>query len=142
MNILILQGPNLNLLGKKSAEIGDSLTLNKLNRAIRLHVRDKEIKLKILQTHKEYIALNFIQRNRNQAKGLIIIPTSWAKYNQTILETINLSRLQTAAIYFDSSLSFGTSEDESILRSDTIKSFTGHPVDITISAIEYIANIK
>ena len=142
MNILILQGPNLNLLGKKSAEIGDSLTLNKLNRAIRLHVRDKEIKLKILQTHKEYIALNFIQRNRNQAKGLIIIPTSWAKYNQTILETINLSRLQTAAIYFDSSLSFGTSEDESILRSDTIKPFTGHPVDITISAIDYLANIK
>ena len=31
MTILILQGPNLNLLGKKSAEIGDSLTLNKLN---------------------------------------------------------------------------------------------------------------
>ena len=142
MNILILQGPNLNLLGKKSAEIGDSLTLNKLNRALRLHVRDKEIKLKILQTHKEYIALNFIQRKRNQAKGLIIIPTSWAKYNQTILETINLSRLQTAAIYFDSSFSFGTSEDESILRSDTIKPFIGHPIDITISAIDYIANIK
>ena len=142
MNILILQGPNLNLLGKKSAEIGDSLTLNKLNRAIRLHVRDKEIKLKILQTHKEYIALNFIQRNRNQAKGLIIIPTSWAKYNQTILETINLSGLQTAAIYFDSSFSFGTPEDESIFRNDTIKAFTGHPVDITISAIDYIANIK
>ena len=115
MNILILQGPNLNLLGKKSAEIGDSLTLNKLNRALRLHVRDKEIKLKILQTHKEYIALNFIQRNRNQAKGLIIIPTSWAKYNQTILETIKLSGLRTAAVYFDSSFSFGTSEDESIL---------------------------
>ena len=142
MNILILQGPNLNLLGKKSAEIGDSLTLNKLNKALRLYVRGKEIKLKILQTHKEYIALNFIQRNRNQAKGLIIIPTSWAKYNQTILETINLSRLQTAAIYFDSSFSFGTSEDESILRSDTIKPFIGHPIDITISAIDYIAKIK
>ena len=98
MTILILQGPNLNLLGKKSTEIGDSLTLNKLNRAIRLHIRDKDIKLKIVQTHKEYIALNFIQRNRNQAKGLIVIPTSWAKYNQTILETINLTGLQTAVI--------------------------------------------
>ena len=69
MTILILQGPNLNLLGKKSAEIGDSITLNKLNRAIRLHVRNTKIKLKIIQTHKEYNALNVIQRNRNQAKG-------------------------------------------------------------------------
>ena len=142
MTILILQGPNLNLLGKKSAEIGDSLTLNKLNRALRLHVRDKEIKLKIVQTHKEYIALNFIQRNRNQANGLIFIPTSWAKYNQTILETINLSELQTATIYFDPSFSFGTSEDQSILKSDNIKSFTGNPIDITISAIDYIANLE
>ena len=49
MTILILQGPNLNLLGKKSAEIGDSITLNKLNRAIRLHVRNTKIKLKIIQ---------------------------------------------------------------------------------------------
>tara|TARA_B100001250_G_scaffold311810_1_gene273796 strand:+ start:563 stop:991 length:429 start_codon:yes stop_codon:yes gene_type:complete len=142
MTILILQGPNLNLLGKKSAKIGDSLTLNKLNREIRLHVRNKDIKLKIVQTHKEYIALNFIQRNRNQAKGLIVIPTSWAKYNQTILETINLTKLQTAVIYFDASYSFGTSESQSIFKSDNIKAFTGHPIDITISAIDYIAKIK
>ena len=142
MTILILQGPNLNLLGKRSAEIGDSLTLNKLNRALRLHVRDKKVKLKIVQTHKEYVALNFIQRNRNQANGLIFIPTSWAKYNQTILETINLSKLQTAAVYFDPSFSFGTSEEQSILKSDNIKSFTGHPIDITISAINYITKIK
>ena len=113
-----------------------------MNRAIRLHVRNTNIKLKIIQTHKEYIALNFIQRNRNQAKGLIVTPTSWAKYNQTILETINLSGLHTAAIYFDPSFSFGTSKEESILKSDNIKAFTGHPVDITISAIDYIANMK
>ena len=142
MTILILQGPNLNLLGKKSAEIRDSITLNKLNRAIRLHVRNKDIKLKIVQTHKEYIALNFIQRNRNQAKGLIVIPTSWAKYNQTILETINLTGLKTAVIYFNQSYSFGTSESESILKGDNIKNFTGHPIDVTISAIDYITRLK
>ena len=142
MNILILQGPNLNLLGKKSAEIGDSITLNKLNRAIRLHVRNTQIKLKIIQTHKEYIALNFIQRNRNQAKGLIVIPTSWAKYNQTILETINITGLQTAAIYFEQSYSFGTSEGQSILKGNNIKNFTGHPIDVTISAIDYIAGLE
>ena len=142
MTILVLQGPNLNLLGLKSSTTNKPLTLDKLNRAIRLHVRDKEIKLKIIQTHKEYIALNFIQRNRNQAKGLVMIPTSWAKYNQTILETIHLSKLPTASIYFEKSISFGTQENESILLGDNIKPFTGHPIDATISAIDYIAKIK
>ena len=141
MTILVLQGPNLNLLGLKSSTIGDKLTLDRFNKAIRLHIRNKKIKLKIIQTHKEYIALNFIQRNRNIANGLIVIPTSWAKYNQTLLETINLSNLPTASIYFERSYSFGTNEKDSILTGNNIKSFTGEPIQSTISAIDYISKL-
>tara|TARA_Y100000768_G_C23845343_1_gene618229 strand:- start:353 stop:778 length:426 start_codon:yes stop_codon:yes gene_type:complete len=141
MTILVLQGPNLNLLGLKSSIIGDKLTLDRFNKAIRLHIRNKKIKLKIVQTHKEYIALNFIQRNRNIANGLIVIPTSWAKYNQTLLETINLSNLPTASIYFERSYSFGTNEKDSILIGNNIKSFTGEPIQSTISAIDYISKL-
>ena len=53
MTILILHGPNLDLVGLKSAKAGEKLTLDKINRAIRLHVRKKDINLKIIQTHKE-----------------------------------------------------------------------------------------
>ena len=105
MTILILHGPNLNLLGLKASKLKTRLTLDKVNRAIRKHVRGKGITLKIIQTHKEYLAINFIQRNRNSADGLVIIPTSWAKYNQTIFETINITELETAAVYFDDSYS-------------------------------------
>ena len=141
MTILVLQGPNINLLGLKSSTIGDKLTLDRFNKAIRLHIRNKKIKLKIVQTNKEYIALNFIQRNRNIANGLIVIPTSWAKYNQTLLETINLSNLPTASIYFEKSYSFGTNEKDSILIGNNIKSFTGEPIQSTISAIDYISKL-
>ena len=106
MTILVLYGPNVNLLGLKSSKSGKKLTLDKINRAIRLHTRNKNITLKIIQTHKEYIAINFIQRNRKSAKGLVIIPTSWAKYNQTIFETIKTTDLPTVAVYFDKNYSF------------------------------------
>ena len=138
MNILILHGPNLNMLGVKSSTNNETLTLDKLNKKLRLHVRNSNIKLKIIQTHKEYIALNFIQRNRNKANGLIIIPTSWAKYNQTILETIILSNMKTATVYFDEPYNLGTSENESILISKNIKSFVGDPVESITTAIDYI----
>ena len=138
MNILILHGPNLNMLGVKSSTNNETLTLDKLNKKLRLHVRNNNIKLKIIQTHKEYIALNFIQRNRNKADGLIIIPTSWAKYNQTILETIILSNMKTATVYFDEPYNLGTSEDESILISKNIKSFVGDPIESITTAIDYI----
>ena len=142
MTILILHGPNLNLLGLKASKLKTRLTLDKVNRAIRKHVRGKEITLKIIQTHKEYLAINFIQRNRNSADGLVIIPTSWAKYNQTIFETINITELETAAVYFDDSYSFGTNEEDSIFVSNKIKSFSGEPLEATVSAIDYLANKK
>ena len=142
MTILILHGPNLNLLGLKSSKSGEKLTLDKVNRAIRLHVRNKNIKLKIIQTHKEYIAINFIQRNRNSATGLVVIPTSWAKYNQTLVETIKVCSLPTSAVYFNGNYDFGTSEADTIISGDHIKSFTGKPIETIISAIDHIAKRK
>lgn len=142
MTILILHGPNLNLLGLKASKLKTRLTLDKVNRAIRKHVRGKDITLKIIQTHKEYLAINFIQRNRNSADGLVIIPTSWAKYNQTIFETINITELETAAVYFDDSYSFGTNEENSIFISNKIKSFSGDPLEAIVSAIDHLANKK
>ena len=44
MNILILQGPNMNLLGLKSSQNTEKLTLAKLNKAIRLDLRSKKRK--------------------------------------------------------------------------------------------------
>ena len=140
MTILILHGPNLNLVGLKSSTIGEKLTLDKINRAIRLHVRKKDINLKIIRTHKEYIAINFIQRNRNSASGLVIIPTSWANYNQTIFETIKITDLPTAAVYFDKPYSLGAGEKDTIFIADRIKPFSGQPIDTIKSAIDHIAN--
>ena len=142
MTILILHGPNLNLLGLKSSESGEKLTLDKVNRAIRLHVRNKDINLKIIQTHKEYIAINFIQRNRKSAKGLVVIPSSWAKYNQTLLETIKICSLPTSTVYFDGKYDFGTSEKDTIILGNNIKSFTGKPIETIISAIDYLVKRK
>ena len=142
MTILILHGPNLNLLGLKSSDSGENLTLDKVNRAIRLHVRNKDINLKILQTHKEYIAINFLQRNRNSATGLVVIPTSWAKYNQTLLETIKVCNLPTSTVYFDGKYNFGTSDKDTIIFGDNIKSFTGEPIETIISAIDHIVKGK
>ena len=48
MNILIIQGPNLNLIGLSSAKIGEKVTLDKVNQGLRkqAHKRPEEIKLK------------------------------------------------------------------------------------------------
>ena len=138
MNILILQGPNLNLLGLKSSKKESRLTLDKLNKQIRSFSKENEINIKTLQTHKQFQAINFLQRNRNWANGILLIPTSWARNSHTILETINLIQLKTSVVYFDGGFSFGTSIEQSIFVHDKIENFTGSPIKACIQGMEYL----
>ena len=138
MNILILQGPNLNLLGLKSSENGEHITLDKLYKAIRKHVHGKDVTLKFLQPHKQFQAINFLQRNRNWADGLVCIPTSLAKYDWSIAETLNLINIPIAMVYFEDPFSLGANETESIMTGKKIHSFSGQPVDACILGIDHI----
>ena len=138
MNILILQGPNLNLLGLKSSKQESRLTLDKLNKQLRSFSKENEINIKTLQTHKQFQAINFLQRNRNWANGILFIPTSWARSSYTILETINLIQLKTSVVYFDGGFSFGTSIEQSIFVHDKIENFTGSPIKACIQGMEYL----
>ena len=138
MNILILQGPNLNLLGLKSSKNNDRLTLDKLNKAVKKFSRTRDINLKFLQTHKEFQAVNFLQRNRNWANGILFIPTSWARNSHTILEVIKLVDITTSTIYFDNGYSFGTNIEHSMMVANNIKDFTGPPIETCIEAVEHL----
>lgn len=138
MNILILQGPNLNMLGLKSSKTKENVTLDKINRALKKHVKGKNVSLKLLQTHKQFQAVNFLQRNRNWADGILFIPTSWARNEFTILETLELISLKTAVVYFNEPFSFGTDEQDSIIVGDYIQSFTGDPLEACVTGLEHL----
>jgi len=138
MKILILQGPNINLLGLKSSILKQQLTLDKLNKEIKTEFKQENIELKFLQTHKNFQAINFLQRNRNKAIGLLFIPTSWARNNYTILETIKLININTSAVYFSDQYSFGTNEKESIFLGKNIKPFTGDPISSCLAGMKHI----
>ena len=137
MNILILQGPNLNLLGLQSSKSKGTLTLDKLNKKIRFHCRNKDINLKIFQTHKEFQAINFIQRNRTWADNLLFIPTTWAINNYTILETIKITNISTALVLFESPYSFSVEKKKSIFQGKNIKTFISSPANACLAGIDY-----
>ena len=102
MRILILHGPNLNLVGKLSSKEGSTITLGRINSELKKKAKQLECELKILQTHKTFQAINFIQRNRNWADGLIFTPMSWARYEFSILESIEIADLKTIQILYQS----------------------------------------
>lgn len=99
MNILILQGPNLNLIGVQSAKQGKHVTLDKINKGVRRYIRDKDITVKIYQTHSIEKAVTLLQRNRNWSDGIIIAPGVWSTYEAVLLDTLDLIGVPTIEVY-------------------------------------------
>ena len=138
MNILILHGPNLNLIGNISAKLGNKITLDKINTGVRHYVRNTEIKLKICQTHKVYQAINFIQRNRNWANGLLFAPMSWAQYEYSICESIRISHIKTIQLLFNDNYD----EKNSIFTKTAIETITGKPDKVYIDGIKSLQKLN
>ena len=141
MNILILHGPNLNLIGNISAKLGNKITLDKINTGVRHYVRNTEIKLKICQTHKVYQAINFIQRNRNWANGLLFAPTSWAQYEYSICESIRISHIKTIQLLFNDDYD-EINEKNSIFTKTAIETITGKPDKVYIDGIKSLQKLN
>ena len=141
MNILILHGPNLNLIGNISAKLGNKITLDKINTGVRQYVRNTELKLKIYQTHKVYQAINFIQRNRNWANGLLFAPMSWAQYEYSIRETIRISDIKTIQLLFNDGYD-QINEKKSIFTETAIETITGKPDTVYIDGIKFLKKLN
>lgn len=141
MNILILHGPNTNLIGSVSAKNGDQITLSKIDSKIKLVARKSNINIKTLQTHKVFSAINFIQRNRNWADGLLFNPTSWSKYEYSILECLIISDIPTVQIIFNEKYNISGNSSNSIFNDFCKETISGDPLKVYLDGINHIQKI-
>ncbi len=101
MQLLIVYGPNLNLLGWVSRSTGTRLTLDKLNRELRRRAHELGSELKILQHQSESQASKLIQRQRNRVDGLLLVPGIWAATGHLIRETVAITQLPLAVFHLE-----------------------------------------
>ncbi len=136
MNILIIQGPNLNLIGVKSAKHGTRVTLDKINKVIRRYIREKEITLKIYQTHSIEKAITLLQRNRNWANGIIIAPGVWSTYEAILIDTLELIEVPTIEVHDeDDNKDYA---NKSILSSVCKKKIVASAEEMFVNALQYL----
>ena len=71
--ILVLHGPNLNLLGEREPEIYGSTTLNEINQLLQQQARDKGHHLLYVQSNAEYELVERVQDARHEGVNFILI---------------------------------------------------------------------
>ncbi|MGI9411669.1 MAG: type II 3-dehydroquinate dehydratase [Hyphomicrobiaceae bacterium] len=86
--ITILNGPNLNLLGKRQPEIYGHETLDDVAAACRARAGDLGFEMAFHQSNREYEIIDWIQDARETAAGIIINPAAFTHTSLAILDAL------------------------------------------------------
>lgn len=86
MKILVINGPNLNMLGKREPAIYGKMTLEDINKEIESKYPEEDFLF--FQSNHEGEIIDFIQSNYEHAKGSIINPGAFTHYSYAILDCI------------------------------------------------------
>jgi 3-dehydroquinate dehydratase II len=87
--IYILNGPNLNLLGKRQPEIYGRETLADVEAECRRVASEHKLELRFHQSNREYEIIDWIHEARETAGGIIINPAAFTHTSVAILDALN-----------------------------------------------------
>ncbi len=87
-DILIINGPNLNLLGKREVDIYGKESLKDLNSGLNKLAKSLKLKLKVFQSNSEGDIIDFLHKEAPKAAGIIINPGALTHYSYALRDAI------------------------------------------------------
>ena len=87
--VYVLNGPNLNLLGKRQPQIYGHETLADVETACRALAKELKLELRFHQSNREYEIIDWIHEARETAGALVINPAAFTHTSVAILDALN-----------------------------------------------------
>jgi 3-dehydroquinate dehydratase II len=87
--VYVLNGPNLNLLGKRQPHIYGHETLADVERDCRALAEELNLELRFEQSNREYEIIDWIHAARETAGGIVINPAAFTHTSVAILDALN-----------------------------------------------------
>jgi len=87
--VYVLNGPNLNLLGKRQPHIYGHETLADVERDCRSLAKELGLDIRFHQSNREYEIIDWIHEARETAGGIVINPAAFTHTSVAILDALN-----------------------------------------------------
>jgi len=139
VKILVLHGPNLNLLGERKPEIYGSTKLAQLNSQLRKKARELDVELRISQSNHEGALIDKLHAQRRWMQGLIINPGALTHYSYALRDAIEAVQVRTYEVHLSNIQAREPWRRNSVLAEIVEGQIMGKGVGSYLEALERLA---
>jgi len=97
--VLVVNGPNLNLLGQRQPDVYGTSTLDELNEKLGQFASELKLELEFFQSNSEAEIIDFIHKNAGSATGMLINPGAFTHYSYAIRDAITATAIETVEVH-------------------------------------------
>jgi 3-dehydroquinate dehydratase-2 len=99
MRILVIHGPNLNMLGKREKSIYGEKTLREIDALLKKEAKALSVDVVTFQSNHEGALVDFIQEQAESARGIIVNPGALTHYGFSLLDALVDSKLPVIEVH-------------------------------------------
>ncbi len=136
MNILVINGPNINMLGIREPEIYGKETYNTLIKKIENYASEKKVSIKCFQSNHEGDIVDEIQNAYKNFQGIVINPAAYTHTSVAILDALKSVGIPAVEIHISDVSKRESFRQISYVREYAFKTITGHGTDGYLEAID------
>ena len=140
--VLVLHGPNLNLLGKRQPEIYGRLTLEQINRKIRSLAKELRVEVEIRQSNSEGELINWIQESPKQFGALVINAAAYTHSSVALRDALTAVGIPAVEVHISNIHKREEFRKRSLIAEAVVGQITGFGVHSYLlglrAAVEYL----
>ena len=142
MKILVINGPNLNMLGIREPDHYGRETYSDLVKKIERHCEKKGIEVEQYQSNHEGDLVDKIQSAYKVFDGIVINPAAYTHTSVALLDAVKAVGIPTVEVHISKVEEREDFRQISYIRLACVKTITGHGTDGYIEAIDFLAEAK
>lgn len=136
MKILVINGPNLNMLGVREPQIYGNQNYQDLCEMINKHCKEKGIEVEIFQSNHEGVIVDKIQSAYNVFDGIVINPAAYTHTSVAILDALKAVNIPAVEVHISDVDSREDFRQISFVRNYCFKTISGKGFSGYLQAID------
>jgi 3-dehydroquinate dehydratase-2 len=138
MKILVIHGPNLNLLGEREPDVYGRLTLKEINKKLSRFADTINIEIDFFQSNHEGDIIDCLHKNRKHVAGVVINPGAFTHYSYAIRDAISAIQIPVIEVHLSDISKREAFRKNSVLKDVCLTQISGKGVNSYLEAIQVL----